>query len=86
MSSCAAPRLTWCRLRCADNFAYCTVPGTGQDSLLLGAVALLIACVLQGKLSALWVLIAGAGLAQKSYGSPAWALRTLCVNRSLGPR
>ena len=44
----------------ADNFTYCTVPASGQDALLFGAVALLIASALQGKLSALWVLIAGA--------------------------
>ena len=48
------------RARHVDNFTYCTVPASGQDALLFGAVALLIASALQGKLSALWVLIAGA--------------------------
>ena len=44
----------------AGNFSYCTVPNSGQDALLFGSLAVLITCVLQGKLSAVWVLIAGA--------------------------
>ena len=44
----------------AGNFSYCTVPNSGQDALLFGSVAVLVTCVLQGKLSAVWVLIAGA--------------------------
>jgi len=44
----------------AENFSYCTVPNSGQDALLFGSVAVLVTVVLQGKLSAVWVLIAGA--------------------------
>ena len=48
------------QLPLAGNFSYCTVPNSGQDALLFGSVAVLVTCVLQGKLSAVWVLIAGA--------------------------
>ena len=44
----------------AESFSYCTVPNSGQDALLFGSVAVLVTVVLQGKLSAVWVLIAGA--------------------------
>ena len=69
---------------CADNFAYCAVPGSGQDALLFGAVALLIACVLQGKLSALWVLIAGVRCNFRVLGFRAQVLRARGAHRRRG--
>ena len=35
------------------------VPGKGYDAILFAGIALVAGCILQGKFSALWVLIAG---------------------------
>ena len=49
-----------CSLHCtADNLNYCSVPLTGQDAFLFMGLALLIASVCMGKLSAIWMLVAG---------------------------
>lgn len=46
--------------RCAtDHFNWCTVPGKAYDATLFAGFAVLCACLLQGKFSALWVLLAG---------------------------
>ncbi len=55
----------------AENFSFCTVPNSGQDALLFGSVAVLVTVVLQGKLSAVWVLIAGARYSCLSGRKPA---------------
>ncbi len=41
------------------RFDYCTVPESGQDAFLFAAIAMLVACVFAGKLSAVWVLLLG---------------------------
>ncbi|KAK9835845.1 hypothetical protein WJX74_009233 [Apatococcus lobatus] len=46
-----------------DHFNWCTVPGKTYDAVLFAGFAVLCACLLQGKFSALWVLLAG-GLCQ----------------------
>lgn len=43
----------------ADHFNWCVVPDKGYDAILFGAMAVVVAVVLQGKYSALWTLIAG---------------------------
>ena len=43
----------------ADHFNWCVVPDKGYDAILFGAMAVVLAVVLQGKYSALWTLIAG---------------------------
>eukprot|EP00894_Picocystis_sp_ML_P001894 jgi/Pico_ML_1/52411/g3118.t1 len=42
-----------------DHNNFCSVPGGGADAILLAAIAVAVACVLRGKLSAVWVLLAG---------------------------
>lgn len=44
----------------AENFNWCAVPMAGTDVFLFVSLALIAAGVLFGKLSAVWVLIAGA--------------------------
>ena len=44
----------------ADNFNWCTIPLKGSDAFLFVSLALIIAACLFGKLSAVWVLVAGA--------------------------
>ena len=48
----------------ADYYDWCTVPDKGYDAILFAGVALIAGCILQGKYSALWVLIAGEQLAR----------------------
>ncbi|KAK9828685.1 hypothetical protein WJX72_001519 [[Myrmecia] bisecta] len=43
-----------------EHYNWCTVPESGFDAVLFGAVALLAASILHGKFSALWILLAGA--------------------------
>eukprot|EP00884_Botryococcus_braunii_P001577 jgi/Botrbrau1/1141/Bobra.0162s0032.1 len=43
-----------------DNYNFCVVPHTGYDALLFAGIAIIAACVLRGKFSALYVLLAGA--------------------------
>lgn len=43
-----------------NSYNFCPVPNSGQDAILYAALALVAACLLQGRLSALWVFIAGA--------------------------
>jgi hypothetical protein len=51
---------------CADSYNFCAVPDSGQDAIVYGALALVLSCLLQGRLSALWVFIAGASLGMHS--------------------
>ncbi|KAG2490363.1 hypothetical protein HYH03_011165 [Edaphochlamys debaryana] len=43
-----------------DNYNWCFVPDSAYDAVLFAGVALLVACVVSGRLSAVWVLVAGA--------------------------
>lgn len=43
-----------------DSYNFCPVPNAGQDAILYASLALVATCLLQGRLSALWVFIAGA--------------------------
>ena len=43
----------------AESYDWCIVPDSGYDGVLFAGVALLAACCLQGKFSALWILLAG---------------------------
>lgn len=45
---------------CADNFNWCFVPLSGSDAFLFVSLALIACGCLFGKLSAVWVLVAGA--------------------------
>lgn len=58
----------------ADDFVWCTVPLSGEDAFLFVGIALLVMSTLFGKLSAVWVLIAGERFA-------CWVrrLKRLCV-------
>lgn len=58
MSSCPLPSSPACP---PDNYNFCTVPLEGADAFLFVSIALLVAAVLFGKLSAVWVLVAGKG-------------------------
>lgn len=42
-----------------DDFVWCSVPLSAQDAFLFVGLALLVMSTLFGKLSAVWVLIAG---------------------------
>mmetsp|Transcript_11529 Transcript_11529/g.70907 ORF Transcript_11529/g.70907 Transcript_11529/m.70907 type:complete len:1193 (-) Transcript_11529:902-4480(-) len=42
-----------------DHNNFCSVPESGADAILLAAIAVAVACVLRGKLSAVWLLLAG---------------------------
>lgn len=58
--SCASHALQLRPLRdSADHFNWCVVPDKSYDAVLFGAMAVLVAVLLQGKYSALWTLIAG---------------------------
>ncbi len=49
-------------LRCgcvADNYDWCIVPDTGYDVIFLAGIAVVVACICQGRLSNLMVLVAG---------------------------
>lgn len=43
-----------------ENYNWCIVPDSAYDAVLFAGVALLVACVVSGRLSAVWVLVAGA--------------------------
>lgn len=43
----------------ADNYDWCVVSDTGYDVILLAGIAVIVACVCQGRLSNLMVLVAG---------------------------
>ena len=47
----------------ADHYNWCVVPDKGYDAVLFGAMAVVVAVVLQGKFSALWTLVAGLSVA-----------------------
>jgi hypothetical protein len=55
----------------ADNFNWCAVPLAGSDAFLFVSLALLAAGCLFGKLSAVWVLVAGAPAASRPARPPA---------------
>ena len=42
-----------------DNYDWCIVPDTGYDVILLAGIAVVVACICQGRLSNLMVLVAG---------------------------
>lgn len=45
----------------AGAYNWCIVPNTSYDVVLFGGVAVVLACLLQGKLNTLMVLLAGMG-------------------------
>jgi hypothetical protein len=46
--------------RCvADHFNFCTVPEAGADAIFFASLSLFVACLLRGRLSALYILLAG---------------------------
>ncbi|GLI64224.1 hypothetical protein VaNZ11_007422 [Volvox africanus] len=49
------------------NYNWCIVPESAYDAVLFAGVALLVACVVSGRLSAVWVLVAGALCEMASY-------------------
>ena len=51
---------------CAEAYDWCIVPDSGYDAVLFAGVAVLAACCLQGKFSALWILLAGECSDQRS--------------------
>ncbi len=57
--SCTRQQLVLCF---ADNYDWCIVPDTGYDVILLAGIAVVVACICQGRLSNLMVLVAGQGL------------------------
>lgn len=42
-----------------DRYNYCPIPESGEDAVLFASLGLLLAALLSGRLSALWVFIAG---------------------------
>ena len=44
----------------AENFNWCTVPDVGYDVIFVPGVAVILACLLQNRLSTTWVLVIGA--------------------------
>jgi hypothetical protein len=44
----------------ADSYNFCIVPNSSYDVVLFGGLAVVLACLLQGKLNTLMVLVAGA--------------------------
>jgi hypothetical protein len=57
--------------RPADAYNWCIVPSSSYDVVLFGGLAVVIACLLQGKLASLMVLLAGAPVRQ---GDHSWVL------------
>jgi hypothetical protein len=53
-------RQSVCMLRTVD-YDWCTIPESGYDALLFPAIAVVLACLLQGRMSTTLVLIIGAG-------------------------
>lgn len=45
-----------------DRYNYCPIPESGEDAVLFASLGLLLAALLSGRLSALWVFIAGGAL------------------------
>jgi hypothetical protein len=45
---------------CTDSYNFCIVPNSSYDVVLFGGLAVVLACLLQGKLNTLMVLVAGA--------------------------
>lgn len=43
----------------ADSYDWCIVPETGYDVIVLAGLAVVVACLCQGRLSNLMVLVAG---------------------------
>eukprot|EP00892_Ulva_mutabilis_P007352 jgi/Ulvmu1/498/UM001_0506.1 len=41
------------------HYNWCVVPQSGQDAVLYGAIAVLLGCLVSGKLSSVWILVAG---------------------------
>ena len=54
---------------CADARTWCPVPGGGADALLFASLAVFICCALYSRLSAVWVLLAGASSCWESSSS-----------------
>ena len=54
----------------AVDYDWCTVPESGYDALLFPAIAVVLACLFQGRYSTTLVLIAGADLCP-------WSLHTV---------
>ena len=44
----------------AENFNWCTVPEVGYDVIFVPGIAVILACLLQNRLSTTWVLVIGA--------------------------
>eukprot|EP00878_Enallax_costatus_P047164 GHUV01057584.1.p1 GENE.GHUV01057584.1~~GHUV01057584.1.p1 ORF type:complete len:129 (+),score=28.10 GHUV01057584.1:197-583(+) len=58
---CAGQNVTYShRVYDPDANNWCPVPGGGADALLFAGVAVLCSCALYSRLSAIWVLLAGA--------------------------
>lgn len=54
----------WTYLLIAEAYDWCIVPDSGYDAVVFAGVAVLAACCLQGKFSALWILLAGSIIKQ----------------------
>ncbi|DBA77107.1 hypothetical protein WJX77_005031 [Trebouxia sp. C0004] len=50
------------RVNDEDHYNWCVVPDKGYDAVLFGAMAVVVAVLLQGKYSALWTLVAGGAI------------------------
>ncbi|GIL45384.1 hypothetical protein Vafri_2634, partial [Volvox africanus] len=67
-SICANRNVTYAhRVDDPANYNWCIVPESAYDAVLFAGVALLVACVVSGRLSAVWVLVAGALCEMASY-------------------
>ncbi|GIL78699.1 hypothetical protein Vretifemale_8066, partial [Volvox reticuliferus] len=67
-SVCANENVTYAhRVDDPANYNWCIVPESAYDAVLFAGVALLVACVVSGRLSAVWVLVAGALCELASY-------------------
>lgn len=58
-SSMVCMHTDYTRLALTDSYDWCIVPDTGYDVILLASLAVVVACLCQGRLSNLMVLIAG---------------------------
>lgn len=62
-----------------DDDNYCAVPDGGADAVLLAGLAIALACVLRGRLSAVWLLLAGMATQVLVYGVNTWHLGNATV-------
>jgi hypothetical protein len=58
-SSCCAVGAAAAAACFADSYNFCIVPNSSYDVVLFGGLAVVLACLLQGKLNTLMVLVAG---------------------------